>query len=202
MNIMDRKIQKRIDEYIESCGGMIRTSAFQKAGFHNSYLNDLMHEGTLIRIKSGLYISSELQSASGFFEIQLAVPKAVICLGSALAYYELTTYEPTSVHIAIPRDDRTRLPDYPPVRKFSFTGDRYSIGQSTQSIEGHDITIYDREKSICDAIRFRNTLGQDVVNEAVRKYLQEEETNTDKLIQYSRMLKVEGPVQNHLRLMT
>jgi predicted transcriptional regulator of viral defense system len=199
---METKIRNRIEEYIAANNGIIRTSEFQKAGFHNIYLSELSQEGTFVRLKAGLYISAELQSVSGFFEIQLALPYAVICLASALAYYELTTYEPSSVHVAIRRDDKTKLPDYPPVRTFSYSEDRYNIGQSVIHIEDHDITIYDREKTICDAIRYRSTLGQDIVNEAVRNYLHGQQTNTDKLIQYSRMLKVEGPVQNHLRLIS
>ena len=59
--------------------------------------------------------------------------------------------------------------------------------------------MYDREKTICDCIRYRRVLGQDIVNEVVRNYMDSQKTNIDKLIQYSRILKSEGPVQNHLR---
>lgn len=69
-----------------------------------------------------------------------------------------------------------------------------------EKIDNHSIRIYDREKTICDAIRYRRVLGQDVINETVRNYL-EGNTNVDRLLEYSRLLKVEGPVRMHLRLM-
>ncbi len=141
----------------------------------------------------------EKQSVAGFFETQLALPSAVICLAPALSFYELTTYEPPSVHIAIPRDDKTIAPEYPPVRKFSFGNTRYNLGITRIELEGKDIAMYDREKTICDCIRYRRVLGQDIVNEVVRNYMDSQKTNIDKLIQYSRILKSEGPVQNHLR---
>lgn len=199
---MDQKTRNRIDEYLQSHNSILRTIDFQKAGLHNSYQKELVDEGVLVRLKTGLYLKVENQTASGFFEIQTALPDAVICLASALAFYELTSYEPSTVHIAIPRDNRTRPPEYPPIRKFSFGMPRYSLGLIKVEDEGNEIAMYDREKTICDSIRYRRTLGQDVVNEAVRNYLGSRDTNIDKLIEYSRVLKSEGPVQTHLRLMS
>lgn len=200
--LMNQKTRDRIDEYLSSHNGFIRTSDFQTAGLHNSYLTELVDDGVLVRLKSGLYLKAESQTASGFYEIQKSLPDAVICLASALAFYELISYEPPSVHIAIPRDDRTLPPEYPPVRKFSFGRTRYILGLTKVDVEGNQIAMYDQEKTICDSIRYRRTLGQDVVNEAVRNYLGSRNTNIDKLIEYSRVLKSEGPVQTHLRLMS
>ncbi len=198
---MDQKTKSKIEAYFKEHEGIARTSGFQRNGFHNSYLTELVEEGYLIRLKAGLYLMAEKQSVSGFHEIQISIPSAVICLASALSVYELTTYEPPAVHIAIPRDDRTSPPDYPPVRKFSFGKKRYTLGMTKIEIEGKEIAIYDKEKTICDSIRYRRVLGQDIVNEAVRKYLGSQRTNIDKLIEYSRILKSEGPLQTHLKLM-
>jgi predicted transcriptional regulator of viral defense system len=196
---MEQKTRRRIEEYIKEHDGIVRTSVFQDDGFHNTYLSELVEEGYLVRIKAGLYLMAEKQSVAGFFETQLALPSAVICLASALSFYELTTYEPPSVHIAIPRDDKTLPPEYPPVKTFSFGNTRYNLGITRIEIEGKDIAMYDQEKTICDCIRYRRLLGQDIVNEAVRNYMGSQSANIDKLIQYSRILKSEGPVQNHLR---
>lgn len=199
--LMDKRIKKRVTEYLKAHDGVIRTTYFQQAGFHNTYLSELNEEGRLVRLKAGLYIAVETQTVSGFYEIQLALPAAVICLASALTHYELTTYEPPAVHVAIPRDDRTLPPEFPPIQKFSFGKKRYNLGITLEQIEGHEIQMYDREKTICDAIRYRSFLGQEVINEAVRNYLREQGSNVDRLIEYSHLLGVEGPVKMHLSLM-
>lgn len=197
---MESQTEKRIEDYLETHSGIVRTTEFQREGLHNSYLAILAEEGRIVRIKPGLYLASEAQTASGFFEVQLALPNAVICLASALAYYELGVFEPPSVQVAIPRGDRTKPPAFPPTRRFWFGEQRYSLGIATVEVEGRDIQIYDREKVICDAIRFRSTLGQDVVNEAIRSYLGGPDTNVDRVIEYSRLLRDEGPVRTHLRI--
>jgi len=197
---MEDQTRQRIQKYIESHSGIIHTSDFQKSGLHNLYLARLVKEGAIIQIKPGLYISSEVQTLSGFFEIQIALPRSVICLASALAYYELTTYEPPSVHVAIPRGDRTKPPNFPPIRRFSFSSKRHQLGVTTVEIEGQVINIYDREKTICDAVRFRRALGQDVVNETIRNYLQLREKRVDLVLEYARILREETPVRTYLRI--
>jgi predicted transcriptional regulator of viral defense system len=199
---METQTKERINDYLKTHGGVIRTSDFQKAGFHNSYLSELTEKGYLVRLKAGLYIAAESQTVSGFYEIQLALPNAVICLASAVAFYEMSTYEPSSVHIAIPRDERILPPDFPPTRRFSFGNSRYKLGVEQEQIEGHSIQIYDREKTVCDVISYRRVLGQDITNEAIRNYLATPGSNLDLLLEYSRLLRVEGPVEQHLRLMT
>lgn len=199
---MEETTRARLSDYIESHRGVVRTSALQAAGLHNAYLQDLVADGTLVRIKRGLYLAAERQTASGFYEVQLALPNSIICLASALAHYDLSTYEPPAIHVAIRRDDRTRPPDYPPTRLFSFGGIRHELGVARLEVEAHEVAIYDREKTICDAIRYRKVLGREITNEAVRRYLESPGLNVDRVISYARQLRMEGPVTTHLRLMS
>lgn len=196
---MEQKIRRRVEDYIKEHDGIVRTSVFQDEGFPNIYLSELVEEGYFVRIKAGLYLMAEKQSVARFFETPLTLTSAVICLASALSFYELTTSETPSVHIAIPRDDKTLPPEYPPAKTFSFGNTRYNLEITRIELEGKDIAMHDREKTICDCIRCHRVLGQDIVNEAVRNYIGSQSVSIDKLIQYSRILKSEGPDQNHLR---
>ncbi len=198
--IVEEQTRQRIEDYLKEHAGVIRTTDFQRAGLHNSYLTILADEGRIVRIKPGLYIASEAQSPSGFFEVQLALPNAVVCLASALAYHELSSYAPPSIHVAIPRGDRTKPPVFPPVRRFSFGATRHELGIQDVEVEGRNIRMYDPEKTVCDAIRFRRTLGQDIVNEAIRNYLRRPSANVDRVVEYARELRDEGPVYTHLRI--
>jgi len=167
---------------------------------HNKYISTLIDEGRIVRVKPGLYIAKDMQTAAGYFEVQIAIPTAVVCLGSALTFYDLSTYEPPSVHVAVPRGNRIRPPEFPPIKRFTFGELRYNLGIGQEKLEGRTFRIYDREKTICDVIRFRRTLGQDVVNEAIRTYLTGRDISIDRLLKYARELNEEGPVQTHLRI--
>ena len=197
---MEKQTEKRIEDYLETHSGIVRTTEFQREGLHNSYLATLAEEGRIVRIKRGLYLASEAQTASGFFEVQLALPNAVICLASAPAYYDLDVLGPPSVQVGIPRGNRTKPPAFLPTKRFRFGEHRYGLGIAAVEVEGRQIQIYDRGKAICDAIRFRRILGQGVVNKAIRSYLGGPDTNVDRVIEYSRLLRDDGPVRTHRRI--
>jgi predicted transcriptional regulator of viral defense system len=141
-----------------------------------------------------------MPTAAGYFEVQIAIPTAVVCLGSALTFYDLSTYEPPSVHVAVPRGNRIRPPEFPPVKRFIFGELRYNLGIVQEKLEGRTFRIYDREKTICDVIRFRRTIGQDVVNESLRNYFTGPTTKVDRILKYARGMNEEGPVQTRLRI--
>jgi predicted transcriptional regulator of viral defense system len=56
------------------------------------------------------------------------IPQGVICLISALSYYELTTQIPHFVYIALPRTSRLPQADYPPLRCFWYSKSAYKAG--------------------------------------------------------------------------
>jgi predicted transcriptional regulator of viral defense system len=171
----------------------------EAAGIHHVHLSELVADGTLTKIKNGLYILPQEETVSGFYEVELALPSAVICLGSALSHYNLATYEPAEVHVAIRRNDRTLPADFPPVRLFSFSGARYDMGIAYEEIEGHTIRIYDREKTICDAIRYRKVIGDDAVYESARTYLARADRSIDRLLDYADRLRMLPTVERIIR---
>jgi hypothetical protein len=48
-------------------------------------------------------------------DVSLSIPDGVICLLSALAFYELTTFNPTFISVALPRGTWKPKIEYPPV---------------------------------------------------------------------------------------
>lgn len=198
---MTERTKKDILDYLARVNGVIRTGSFEQARYHHKYLGELVHDGTLTRVKRGLFIGREVETVSGFFEVQLALPSAVICLGSAMAHYNFSTFDPPAIYVAIQRDDRTRPPDFPPTRIFSFSGPRYTLGIETLEIEGHPIRIYDREKTICDIIWYRRRLGYDLASQAFRDFLSSPGRSMDKLLEYARELRMTKSVEDYARIL-
>jgi predicted transcriptional regulator of viral defense system len=125
-------------------------------------------EGILVKIKQGLYRPAAmfLQNQS-FIDVSMAVPKGIICMFSALAYYELTTFIPKQVDIAVPIISvRSRI-IYPPVKRYYIATDIFNKYVKTVANEKYSFKIYDIEKTVCDGVRYRNNVGVDIAKEAV-----------------------------------
>ena len=135
-------------------------------------------------------------------EVSKLVPKGVICLLSALSYYELTTYNPWEYQIAIHRGSKKpKLPDYPPIKIIYLADAQYSIGIDEVDINGSVVRIYDREKTICDMVRYREKLGMDLMKEGLRNYLKSSNKNITKLVSYADKLRIQTVFQKYLEVL-
>jgi predicted transcriptional regulator of viral defense system len=144
------------------------------------------------RVKRGLYRKADapMLSHQGFIDIGHAVPEGVICLLSALSYYELTTFNPSFISIALRRGSRKPKISYPPVEIHHFSDVQFSYGITIITLTGHKIKIYSREKTLADCLRYRNRLGIDIVKEGLSEYLKRKDRNIEELMECARICRV------------
>ena len=55
---------------------------------------------------------------------------------------------------------------------------------------GHAIRIYDKERLICDCLRYRNKMDKEIFNKAIQKYIADPEKSIPKLMEYAGPLRV------------
>jgi predicted transcriptional regulator of viral defense system len=190
---VNKQKYEEIKKIFRNNKGFSRTKDIIDAGIHTSYLYQLTDDNVIRKIKRGLYYWNDykIDVQEELVEVAKIIPKGVICLLSALSYYEMTTYNPWEYYIAIHRDDfKPSIPDYPPIKVFYFAEKQYRTGIKEISIQGNIVKIYDLEKTICDCIRYRNKIGIDIVKEALNEYIKKKEKNINKLIEYAKITGV------------
>lgn len=160
---------------------------------------DAAKNGKLVKIKRGVYASEE-DLAKQMMDTEKVVPGGVLCLYSAWSYYQLTTQIPQEYCLAIKRGRKLRLPDYPPIALYYWSESAYKIGITETVIEGYKVKIYDIEKSVCDAVKYRTKIGIDVCSEIVKEYLKRKDRNIDKLIKYANELRVATTLKKYLEI--
>jgi len=119
------------------------------------------------------------------------VPKAVICLISALYFYDLTTQIPHSIYIALPQNAGRPRIKYPPLEVFWVTNYLHSVGVDVHVLDGVKVKIYNREKTVADCFKFRNRVGEDVALEALKDYIRQPKLDVHKLLEYAKIDRVE-----------
>jgi predicted transcriptional regulator of viral defense system len=205
-SITDEKSEKykKITRIFLEQKGYARTTELQKKGIHQRDINMLLADGALIKIKNGLfrYADTPIVSHQGFIDISQAVPGGVICLLSALSFYELTTFNPTVISVAIHRKNWKPRVEYPPVEFFFFSREQYEAGIEEYKIGGFRIPIYCPEKTICDCFRYRNKLGLDTAKEGLTLYLRRKDRNIEKLLKYAVVCRVKPLIETWLHAMT
>lgn len=183
-----------IIEYIKDKGGFISKQEIADDATYTQLLKEV-EQGTVVRLKAGVYALPEAL-AKPMVDMQKLVPDGVLCLYSAWFYYQLTTQVPVEHYVAVEKSRKIVLPDYPPIRLCYWNQTTYSIGIKEEMISEHQCLIYDMEKSVCDAIKFRNKIGMDVCSEIVRNYMKRPERNLNKLAEYAKILRVGKTLQS------
>lgn len=190
---------KKVDpiEVFRQHNGILRTAEAIKLGIHPTYLYRLRDAGILESLGRGVF---RLASMPDFSEPDLVlatkrIPQGVICLISALSYYELTTQIPHFVYIALPRTSRLPQAGYPLLRCFWYSKGSYEAGIETISVNGFPVKIYSIEKTLADCLKFRQKIGMDVVLEALKEYWRKNRTDLDKLYDYAKICRVEKILQ-------
>ena len=126
---------EKIIKYFRSHGGYARMKELKKASVQTRDIARLLEEGTIVKVKPGLYRLANFMDvvlpaitinatgytiSIGIMDVCRAIPEGVICLASALELYGLTTFNPSEIYVAIPNASKKPKIEYPPVKIFYF----------------------------------------------------------------------------------
>lgn len=184
--------------------GILRVSTAIRLGIPKYVIYNLVKHGELVKEGNGLYRIRAIEPLGDpdLVQVSLRVPKSVICLLSALYYYDLTTQIPHQIYIALPRDVKNPTIDHPPIRAFHFSEKSYLAGIGEQTIDGVKVKIYGREKTIADCFKFREKIGVEIAREALKDYLSQPRPNIQLLIKYAKVNRVENVMRPYLEALT
>ncbi len=172
-------------------------------GLSRYMLYSLKDLGFIERVGRGLYILHDSDSLSqpDLVTVSQKIERGVICLVSALDFHNLTTQIPHRVHIALPKDSRTPKMDYPPIQVYHFGLASYSSGIDEYKLDGIPIKIYCPEKTLADCFKFRNTIGMDIVLEALKMYQSStKKKNYQKIMEYAKVCRVESIIRPYVEM--
>jgi predicted transcriptional regulator of viral defense system len=205
---------EKITVFFKKHGGYALMKELKAASFQTRDIARLLKEGTIIKVKPGLYRlanSGEIMlplvkiRRSGstisqeIIDVCKAIPDGVICLASALAFYDLTTFNPSEIYVAIPNAGKAPKIDFPPLRVFYFRERFYKPGIERIEVPNCTLKIYNKEKTICDMFRYRNKYGEDLAFEGLKNYLSRKEANANKLRKYAEICQVKTILMPYLK---
>ena len=173
-------------------GGIAKTSDFVAAGIPAVDIVNLCNTGYLERIRHGYYQLADGNTSSEEQLIATLIPKAIICVESALFHYGYSDFAPRKWSIAVPRSmSRTKLDvDALALQTYYVQSEIYELGRVTDDFSGVKLSIYDRERTICDCFKYRSRLDHEIFSKALNAYAKDEKKNLQNLSIYAKKLRV------------
>ena len=184
-----------IDE-LQKSGGFIKANEVKTRGEYEQ-LRRATEEGTLLRLRNGVYAETSAL-ANNMVDVERIVPGGVLCLYSAFAHYGLSTQVPSSFCIAIEAKRKLRLPDYPIIDLYYWKKENLEFGITQKDLSGYVVRITDLERTVCDAVKYRNKIGLDVCGEVIDNYLKMDTRNISLLNEYASRLRLRTILTKYL----
>ena len=156
-------------------------------------------QGKLVRVKRGVY-AKEIALADTMVDVETLIPGGILCMFSAWEHYGLTTQVPQQYDVAIKRGRKVVVPQYPNFKLHNLSDNTLNLGVTTEVISGYKVKIFDLEKCVCDAVKFRNKIGIDVCTEIVKNYLRRRDRDIPKLMKYAKILRVARTLEMYLAM--
>jgi len=187
-----------IKNLFERHGYVMRTAELRASKVYYEDIQRLLNDGVIEKIKQGCYHLIDEHNESEANIINRLFPDAVICMNTALFYYGYSDRTPSEWHLAVDKDiSRYRVKiDYPFVKTYFLESALLDIGATDGQIDLNPVRIYDRDRTICDCLRYMRKMDKEIFNKAIQGYVADPKKNVPNLMQYAKRLRVQNKVKD------
>ncbi len=191
---------EELQKLINRKNGLITTKEVVQLGIPRQYLNIFIEKNILERIERGIYITPETFEDEMYI-LQKKFPKIVFSHETALYLHNLTDRDPINYTVTLPQGYNLKNLEKYNVKIHWTKKENYDLGQTkTKTNFGREIKVYDKERTICDIIKNRNNMDKDVFKSSLKAYVSRKDKNLNKLIEYSKKLKIEKTLREYLEI--
>lgn len=193
--------EERTLDFFHKNGGIARTRDVLSQGIYPRTLYLLRKQGVIEPLAPGLnhWVDMPLPPHYELVVVSILVPKAVICLISALDFHDITTQIPRAIYVALPKGTKAPKLTYPKLRVFTYSEKDYESGIETHDLDGFKIKVYSPEKTVVDCFKFRNKIGLDVAIESLRFCFEKKNSKPMTFLQFARVAKVKNIMTPYLQ---
>ena len=179
-------------EIFDRYGGMMRTSQLADEKVYYQQREQLLTRGVIKKVRRGYYQWVNPDDFSEVGTVKRLFPDGIFCMDTALRYYGYSDRTPGQWHLAVSKDSgksRFRI-DYPFVKPYFLEPAVLELGLTKGNMDGHEIRIYDKDRVICDCLRYRNKMDKEIFNKAIQNYVNDPGKSIPKLLEYAEPLRV------------
>lgn len=187
-----------VSEHIASKGGVISTKELEGRAEYER-LRRAVCKGDIVRLRHGVY-AEPTAMLNTMIDVERIVPGGIVCLYTAWMHHRLCTTVPPAFCIAIEAKRKVVLPEELPINLYYWKKENMEFGIEQKEISGFQVRITDLERSVCDAVKYRNKVGLDVCAEVIRSYARQKERNLSRLSEYAQKLRLTKVMNNYLEI--
>ncbi|WP_010261980.1 type IV toxin-antitoxin system AbiEi family antitoxin domain-containing protein [Treponema primitia] len=184
-----------------SQNGIIRASDIASLKIDYRLLQKWIRSGAIEKIKQGYYgLTEDMENRSEAALIAELFPDGVICMYSALFYYRYSDRTPLNWDIAINKNaSKARFHlDYPYIQPYYLEATQLEYGVTTADYQDCALQIFDRDRLICECLRYENKMDREIFNKAVQGYIGDAKRSISTLLEYAKRRRILKKVKDRI----
>ena len=189
---------EQLDRLLESQDGMLRTAQAITAGISKPTFYQFVRVRGLEQVAHGIYLSKNAWVDSMYL-LHLRCPQAIFSHETALFVHDLSNREPLEYSITVKTGyNPTRLKD-DGIKVFTIKTELHEVGLSiARTSFGHNVPVYDKERTICDVLRSRSQIEIQTFQDALKAYVRRKDKDLRTLMHYAKLFRVEKILWQYL----
>lgn len=191
----------RLDLLFQQNNGIVKTAQVLEIGIAKSTFYAYAKQHGVEQAAHGVYVSPDAWT-DAMYLLHLRCAQAVFSHESALFFHDLTDREPLAYSITVKTGyNPTRLKDEG-VQVFTIKAELHEVGLTTaQTPFGHDVPVYDMERTICDVLRSRSHIEMQTFQDALKAYARRKDKDLRTLVRYAKLFRVEKILRQYLEVL-
>lgn len=191
---------KTPEEIVDDSGILLTKNAIE-AGISKHALYNFIRNNGFEKAAHGVYASPETWEDENYI-LSLRCPQGVLSHDEALYYHGLTDREPLQKTITIYTGYGTSRMVADGIKVFTVKKELLGIGKEiVKTSYGHDIPLYNRERTICDLIRSRNRFEIQDFQTALKTYIMGKNKNLNRLMEYAKLFHVDKKIREYMEVL-
>ena len=191
---------KTPEEKVDDSGILLTKNAIE-AGISKHALYNFIRDNGFEKAAHGVYASPETWEDENYI-LSLRCPQGVLSHDEALYYHGLTDREPLQKTITIYTGYGTSRMVADGIKVFTVKKELLDIGKEiVKTSYGHDIPLYNRERTICDLIRSRNRFEIQDFQTALKTYIMGKNKNLNRLMEYAKLFHVDKKIREYMEVL-
>ena len=162
---------------------------------------NFIKKNNMEKVGPGIYISQDALEDESYV-LSLRCPKGIISHDDALYHYGLIDREPYIHSITIYSGYNPTTLTNSSYKVYTVKKDLLDLGKTKVINQfGHEIPMYDLDRTICDLVRNRSNFEIQDFNTAIKSYSQRKDKNLNHLIAYAKAFRIEKIIRQYMEVL-
>lgn len=190
-----------LQELLQKQNGYLDTATASDMGFSRQSVYEFAKKNNLERVAHGVYASEEAWPDE-MYVLSLKNNGMIYSHESALYLHGLMEKEPEKDSVTVRYGYNATHLRKKGLKVTTAKDEFFNLGiSSARTVFGNQVTVYDKERTICDIVRNKEKMDVQVFQTAMKEYMKSKDKKIPILMQYAAQLGVESKIRSYTEVM-